>query len=281
MLQYRKGKLTEERPSPILSFRNKTVFERKETKMAKSKKEKAPKVVKGYESEPQKKKVKLITEEYEYELPFNYPNVTVNRKYYAGGEFHGIEMNVINSPNGIKDYEPLPADSIVIEEPHPIIRVAVIGSACTPPGYVQIACEPIKGWRRSTELESVMPVRMRITGLWGMHLRVDQWFAHNEEVNGITPSLKPSLPYEKLSKEFKERYKQLAKGSVKTHYREFPITGMSCAIFEIPPSEKVTIMGGGEVPGWTDDNWPDDVHYSFRIIRTTVKLPDKQKKQKS
>ena len=28
--------------------------------------------------------------------------------------------------------------------------------------------------------------------------------------------------------------------------------------------------GGSEAPGWTDDNYADDVHYSFRIIRTTV-----------
>ena len=59
----------------------------------------ARKGVPGYESEPMRRKTKLVTEEYEYELPFNYPNVTVNRRYYAGSEFHGIEINAVNSLN--------------------------------------------------------------------------------------------------------------------------------------------------------------------------------------
>ena len=45
---------------------------------------------------------------------------------------------------------------------------------------------------------------------------------------------------------------------------------MSCAVFEIPPSVRVRVMGGSQIPGWTDDNCPDDNHYSFRTIRTTV-----------
>ena len=228
------------------------------------------KSVPGYDSEPVRTKRKLVTEEYKYELPFNYENVTVDRRYYRGSEFHGIELNVINSPSGIdENYKPLPADSIAIEEPYPIIRVVVIGSACTPPGYVQIECVPTDGWRRPEELESVMPVRMRINGLWGMHLRVDQWYAENQEVRGIKPG-----PYEKPSKAFTDRYSGLAKGCVKSDFREFPLTGMSSAIFETPPCSKVTVMGGGETPGWVTDSFPDDIHYSFRTIRTTVRLPE-------
>ena len=45
---------------------------------------------------------------------------------------------------------------------------------------------------------------------------------------------------------------------------------MSCAIFEIPKSKKVKIMGGSESPNWTEDNYSWDDHYSFRIIRLTV-----------
>ena len=45
---------------------------------------------------------------------------------------------------------------------------------------------------------------------------------------------------------------------------------MSSAIFEVPPSKKVTIRGGSEMPGWSSDQTPDDGHYSFRMIRTTV-----------
>ena len=47
-------------------------------------------------------------------------------------------------------------------------------------------------------------------------------------------------------------------------------SGMSCAVFEIPKSPKVTIMGGSETTGWLTDNAGCDDHYSFRTIRTTV-----------
>ena len=94
-------------------------------------------------------------------------------------------MNTVNSPNGVEGYSPLASDAIVVEEENPIIRLAVIGSACTPPGYVQVECEPIEGWRRPTEIESVMPVRMRIDGLWGTHLRVDQWFAKTGQASSF------------------------------------------------------------------------------------------------
>ena len=202
--------------------------------MAKSKSDKR---VPGYEGESIRRKLKLVTEEYEYELPFNYENVTVNRRHYRGSEFHGIEMNVVNAPDGIENYTPLPADSIVIEEPYPIVRVVVIGSACTPPGYVQIECEPIEGWRRPDELESVMPVRMRINGLWGMHLRYDQWFAKDSEVNGAK-----SEEYERMPKAFTDKHSALASGSMKSSYHEFPLAGMSSAVFETPPSKRVIVL---------------------------------------
>lgn len=235
--------------------------------MAKKKSSKKAKTVPGYEKERMRRKTKLVTEEYEYELPFNYPNVTVDRKNYHGSEFHGMEMNTVNSLSGMKDYVPSAGDAIIIEEPHPIIRVVVIGSACTPPGYVQIECEPVDGWRRPDELETVMPVRMRINGLWGMHLRWDQWYARTESVQGVVEG-----PYENMPKGLIERYPGLAQGAVKSHYREWPLAGMSSAVFETPPSTKVIVMGGAETPGWRSDSFPDDFHYSFRTIRTTVRL---------
>ncbi len=53
-------------------------------------------------------------------------------------------------------------------------------------------------------------------------------------------------------------------------YRNSPITGMSCAIFQIPKSKLVRIKSGSTIPGWEEDNYPDDIHYSIRIIRVTV-----------
>ena len=223
----------------------------------------------GYERWPEQRRRRLITEEYEYEFPFHYANVTVHRRFYRGTEFHGVEMNVVNSPNGIEGYSPMAADSIVVEETHPIVRIAVIGSACTPPGYVQIECEVLPEWRQPYELEGVMPIRMRATDLWGGHLRVDQWYSKDEQPHDFNGE-----PYDPLPEATKERYAFLNEGSQKAHYREFPLTGMSCAIFETPPSRKITVMGGSQPPGWPTDNYPDDQHYSFRTLRTTVRLPD-------
>ena len=53
-------------------------------------------------------------------------------------------------------------------------------------------------------------------------------------------------------------------------YRELPLTGMSSALFSIPRSEKVRIMAGSEILGWTNDSYPDDAHYSIKMIRVTV-----------
>jgi len=52
--------------------------------------------------------------------------------------------------------------------------------------------------------------------------------------------------------------------------RNWPLAGMSCAIFEIPASKNVRILGGSRMYGWTTDAAQGDCHYSFRAIRTTV-----------
>jgi len=214
----------------------------------------------------------------QYTMPFNYENVTVHRKFYQGTEFHGVEMNPINSILGSpleSDY----ADSIVINEVAPIVGVVVIGSACTPPGYVMVECEPLESFFRTDEMKSVMPVRFRIGNLWGMHMRADQWWCWGRsdllEGEATTDSVPADgggrAPYEAMPPVMLEAQKAWApKGSVKGHYRETPLTGMSCAVFEVPASKSVRIMGGSELLGWSQDNYPMDNHYSFRVIRTKV-----------
>ena len=107
----------------------------------------------------------------EYRMPFNYENIEVQRRYYHGAEFHGVELNPTNAITG--ESKSVPGDAIVIQEEAPMVRVVVIGSACTPPGYVMVECTPDESFYRADEMRSVMPLRFRIGNLWGMHMRAD------------------------------------------------------------------------------------------------------------
>lgn len=94
--------------------------------------------VEPYPDPPQKRE-RLQLDTYEYHMPFNYANITVSRRYLRGQEFHGVEMNPVNSIG--TDREHHPPDSITIEEEHPIVRVVAMGSACVP-GWVQCEAPP-------------------------------------------------------------------------------------------------------------------------------------------
>jgi hypothetical protein len=205
--------------------------------------------------DPPQRRVELVLRTFEYRMPFNYPNIAVERRY-GGGETHGVEMFPVAEVCPPNASSGKPAEGIVIREELPIVRVAVIGSACTPPGYVTLEAVPCDDFRRADEMPEVMPVRFRAGNLWGMHLRYDQW----AECKAGGRPLPDSAP---------EAVRKRVMG-FRCTAREMPLAGMSCAVFEIPPSKQVRISGGCEVPGWTDDTFPDDAHYSFRIIRTTV-----------
>ena len=94
----------------------------------------------------------------EYWAPFNYPNFCVElgrTDPYVGAEFNndGVELDVP------------PYGAITFTEDEPIAGVEVIGSACVPPGYVQIFAEPLE-WKFPRT-----GVKMKVGGLWGEHLR--------------------------------------------------------------------------------------------------------------
>lgn len=217
--------------------------------------------------DPVQQPVVYTLETREYHMPFNYRNI-VQKVHMSDPAIAGEELSSVNSvyrkfDGGTKDS--LPADCLEITEALPIVRVAVIGSACTPPGYVQLEAEPCEGYLRPDEFPDALPVRFRIDNLWGMHLRGDQW---------MKPATTPGEP---LPKNYVENWaychmKDFPKDYVLTGltYRTVPLAGMSCAIFEIPASCRVRILGGSATPGWTEDRSPDDNHYAFRIIRTTV-----------
>jgi hypothetical protein len=382
------------------------------------------KQVKGYPLDPMRRKEELCLRTYEYEMPFNYANITVWRKDYEGGEFHGVELQTVNTmspavklgrvvpgewtrmqaayvappeavraefridvagmtpgetlwiadtfagevPANWNPYDDLPGrarnlianptfagpgvcprgwtlntagggtlaretckanghaglriertkialfteipvrpmrrvayslwakstnklpntvwlrprwlnragayineiggDRIIVEEKNPMVRVAVIGSACTPAGYVMLEAEPCEEfYRRDDFVRGTAPLRFKQGNLWGMHLRYDQWH---------TP-VQADFGYEEIPAGMIKRNPATGKWRVKTHYREFPFAGMSCAVFEIPRSRKVTIYAGSDRPGWVTDNFPGDDHYSIRVIRTTVAAPGRRK----
>jgi len=94
----------------------------------------------------------------EYWAPFNYDNFCVElgrTDPYVGAEYNtdGVELDVP------------PYGAITLVEDEPIVGVDVIGSACAPPGYVQLFAEPVV-WKYPRT-----GVKMKVDGLWGEHLR--------------------------------------------------------------------------------------------------------------
>ena len=208
----------------------------------------------------------------EYHMPFNYKNF-VHKVHMSDPANAGLELGSVNSAyrkmdGGTKD--DLPADCLEITEKNPIVRVAVIGSACTPPGYVQIEADVCDGFARPDTVDGVLPTRFRIDGLWGMHLRGDQWMKPSDTPGEPLPeSFVDNWPFN-AQREFHKKYVMTG-----VTHRNFPLTGMSCAIFEIPASYTVRVLGGCAQPGWTQDTSPNDNHYAFRMIRTSVVVSSK------
>jgi hypothetical protein len=104
----------------------------------------------------------------EYWAPFNYDNFCVElgrTDPYVGAEYNtdGVELDVP------------PYGAITFVEEEPIIGVDVIGSACVPPGYVQLFAEPLE-WKYPRT-----GVKMKVDGLWGEHLRWNLFAAGIDE----------------------------------------------------------------------------------------------------
>ncbi|MHB9124588.1 MAG: hypothetical protein ACYC4F_01420 [Armatimonadota bacterium] len=214
-------------------------------------------------ADPVQNVIEFTTIMREYHHPFNYRNIT-HHCYCNDPSNSGLEINPINSVDGRTDGG-VPGDYLEIVEDKPIVRLVVIGSACTPPGFVTIETEPCEGFRRPDEVSELMPARFRIDNLWGTHIRGDMWI--REESDGgldLPDNLVENWPYchEKEFAETHRLYRVTAKN--------YPAAGMSCAIFEMPASKTVRIMGGSQLYGWIGDAAAGDCHYSFRMIRTEV-----------
>lgn len=223
----------------------------------------------------QQRRTRLLTQTYEYEAPFKYDNIHIRRHFMRGREAHGVELVEVNyRVDEHRDGADFAGDAITITDSEPMVRVVVIGSACTPPGWVQVECEPAEGFTTPDEFDGALATRFRINDLWGMHLRVDALMTK-------TPGVKPMLDrvsdeaadaYAKQPDSMAELYPSTRAAPYygKSHHRENPLAGMSCAIFEIPASKRVIIQAGSQIPAWQSDNFPGDHHYSIRLIRTDV-----------
>lgn len=104
----------------------------------------------------------------EYWAPFNYDNFCVElgrTDPYVGAEYNtdGVELDVP------------PYGAITFVEDEPIIGVEVVGSACVPPGYIQLFAEPVE-WKYPRT-----GVKMKVDGLWGEHLRWNLFAAGIDE----------------------------------------------------------------------------------------------------
>ena len=93
-------------------------------------------------------------------------------------EHHGVEMNPVNSI-GV-DEEHLQPDTITVEEEEPIISVVVIGSACQPPGFINLEAFPTDEFYKPEDPPGTYAPRFRAENLWGMHLRAGTWLANTE-----------------------------------------------------------------------------------------------------
>jgi hypothetical protein len=94
----------------------------------------------------------------EYWAPFNYSNFCVElgrTDPYVGAEFNEDGVELDEAPYG----------AITFVEDDSIVGVEVIGSACVPPGFVQIFAEPV-AWKFPRT-----GIKMKVDNLWGEHLR--------------------------------------------------------------------------------------------------------------
>ncbi len=191
------------------------------------------------ETAPQTRVV-YSTRGYEYEAPFNYPNVNCELGRFGtgtGAHPDGMELDIP------------PFGAITIEEEEPIIGVTVIGSPCIPPGTILVFGEPLE-WKYGRS-----GVKFKQTNIWGEHLY--RW--------GANP-------------EFEEGNRHAGLASV--HFdipdcRKVTVMGYGQLDVHVSPPEWTPGKGRQgleqyEMPG---EDWWNDAHYNVRTIRITVRVP--------
>ena len=171
---------------------------------------------------------------YEYEAPFQYPNVNCE----LGREGTGTGPH----PDGMELDIP-PFGAVTVEEQEPIIGVTVIGSPCIPPGTVLLFGEPLE-WKFART-----GIRYKRTELWGEHLY--GWGASDafDEGNRHSGLVSAHFDIPDCSKVTVMGY-----GQLDVHI-SMPGTGPNHAL-----------------ENW--QNWWNDAHFNLRNIRVTVRVPE-------
>lgn len=185
------------------------------------------------ENIPQKR-LAYSVRHYEYEAPFNYPNVNCE----LGREGTGTGPH----PDGMELDIP-PFGAITVEEQQPIIAVTVIGSPCIPPATILLFGEPIE-WKFART-----GVRFKQNNLWGEHIY--GWGA---------------------SDRFDEGNRHC--GLVSAHFdipdcRKVTVMGYGQLDVHVSMPGK-----GPNVPLESRGDWWNDAHFNIRNIRVTVRVAD-------
>jgi len=172
---------------------------------------------------------------YEYEAPFNYPNVNCE----LGREGTGTRPH----PEGMELDIP-PFGAVTVEEGEPIIGVTVIGSPCIPPGTVLLFGEPIE-WKYART-----GVRFKQTNLWGEHI-----FGWGD------------------SDRFDEGNRHA--GLCSAHFdipdcRKVTVMGYGQLDLHVGPAGQAP---AGEIE--TLGEWWNDAHFNLRTVRVTVRAVER------
>ena len=176
---------------------------------------------------------------YEYEAPFQYPNVRCD----LGREGTGTGPH----PDGMELDIP-PFGSVTIEEEEPIIAVDVIGSPCIPPGTVLLAGEPLE-WKYPRT-----GVRYKVNNLWGEHLY--GWGASDRFDEGNRHSGLVSAHFEIPDC---RKVTVMGYGQLDVH-----VSGMGKA-----PKHHLEVLHAEN-----GEEWWNDAHFNINTIRVTVRVED-------
>ena len=190
------------------------------------------------EGTPQTRRVYAVRH-YEYEAPFQYPNVRCELGRYGTGTGPHPDGQELDIP---------PFGSVTVEEEAPIIAVDVIGSPCIPPGTVLLFGEPLE-WRYART-----GIRYKVNNLWGEHLY--GWGASERFDEGNRHSGFVSAHFEIPDC---SKITLMGYGELNVH-----VSGPGMA-----PKNALEVQKAA-----TGEEWWNDAHFNIHTIRVAVRVEE-------